>query len=137
MKTNNPALKKNPYLKNLKKDPSIQGYKTLAEIFVKNKSNASKLSKNVVLDQKFLANHRILSARVKHKINGLSKVEQEKAKTLFENIFSKFLWSFSKTEKHHEFIKEFAKSINRKEGREVLEILENVNKKLKGQGGYD
>jgi len=132
MKSNNPALKKNPYLKNLKKHPSIQEYKSLAETFVKNKSNASKFSTGVVLDQKMLANHKILSARIKHKVNGLSKVEKEKAETLFENIFSKFLWSFSKTEKHNEFIKEFSKAINRKEGKEVLEILKNVNKKLKG-----
>jgi len=129
MAPKNPALKKNPILKDVKKNSSVKGYVTLAKYAKKGKPN-SNLQK-VILDQKNLANQRILSARVKNKLRNLSSAEQKRADFLMNEIYNNFLMTTSKSEKHFEFIKEFSKAINRKEGKEVLEIIQKANSKVK------
>lgn len=127
-KIKSPALKKNPLIQDVKKDSSVKMYAHQAKMF-KNKSSFVKT--RILNDQKILANHRILASRVAHKVSSLSPVERKNADTLFQNIYAKIILMSSNkpayAEKSTTFLKQFSASLDRKEGKEVLEILKKAS----------
>jgi len=133
-KLSTPALKKNPLIKNLKKSSNfskdVKNYNLMAKA-----SKNHGLNKDILLNQKILLNHKILSARVKQKVKNLSQADQKLAEKLFENMYSKVLLNTfhlnSNNQKYFEFVKGFSKSINRREGKVVLEIIKSTSEIIK------
>ena len=115
-----PALKKNPFIKDIKEHNSVKMYKSLSK-------TKRPISKEVLESQKSLANNKILNARVLNKLKDLHERKQIEAINKLNEIFQRFI---DKPESHSKFVKLFAKEINRKEGKEVLEIINKYSLKI-------
>jgi len=127
-KTNLPALQKNKLLQDLKKSHTVSHYKGFATKF---KGTTDKVLKKHMLIERNLVNYKILSVRVSNKLKKLPIEDKKKALSLLNKIYNKLNLLEEKNccLKYLEFSKSFAEKINRKEGREVLEILTEISKK--------
>jgi hypothetical protein len=122
------SLVKNKLLKDVKKTSDIRVYKEL----VKAKKYSPDALKKYVFEQKFLANSLILQVRIVEKTKMLSKKEQSDASHFIREIYNKMLSGGKMhNSKYFEFTKELTKAINRREGKEVFDILKVAFKKIK------
>lgn len=127
-KVKRPALEKNPLIKDVKEHFSVVTYAEQSRA-LKKVSSSSK--ERILNDQKILANHMILTARVMHKVKGLSQADKKTADKLFQDMYTKII-SRSATDVIYRknavnFLKEFANALDRKEGKEVLEIIKKAS----------
>ncbi|NCP71832.1 hypothetical protein GW835_00355 [archaeon] len=127
-KTNLPSLKKNKMITDLKKSHTVSHYKGFA---TKLKGTTDKVLKKHMLIERNLVNYKILSVRVSNKLKNLPVEDKKKALSLLNKIYNKLNLLEEKNccLKYFEFSKVFAEKINRKKGREVLEILMEISKK--------
>jgi len=120
----------NSSVKNIKQSHAVLNYKLLSSkknLFV---NGQAKLLKKALLDSKNSINYKVLEARILKKIQNLSPANIKKSRVLLNRVFITLtLKEKDGAQKYFEFTKELAKEINRKEGREVFDILINLSKK--------